>query len=122
MITVNNHIYHPQELEELCRQQKKIYKMNDDIAHHLFGSIVQLLKYGEKYNIKIPKKELLEQILINTKPLLEEHSQMVQEFNNTLDYFNSDQPQGNDANNHRRGNSTVKQHSYKVLVPYYTVW
>jgi len=101
------HIYHPQELEELCRQQKKIYKMNDDIAHHLFGSIVQLLKYGEKYNIKIPKKEQLEKILINTKPLLEEHSKMVQEFNNTLDYFNADQPTGNTTNNYLGDNRTL---------------
>jgi hypothetical protein len=33
-----------------------------------------------------------------------------------------DQPQGNNTNNYRGGNSTLKQYSYKVLVPYYTVW
>ena len=99
-------IYHPQELDELSRQSRKIYKMNDDIAHHLLGSVVQLLKYGEKYSVKIPKKEQLEQILINTQFLLKEHSKMVQEFNDTIDYFNTDQPKGNIDNNYREGNST----------------
>jgi len=60
-------IYNPQQIDELSRQQKKVYRMNNDITHHLVESIIQLLRYGEKYSIKIPKKEQLEQILINTQ-------------------------------------------------------
>ena len=33
-----------------------------------------------------------------------------------------DQPTSNRDNNYRGGNSTLKQYSYKVLVPYHTVW
>ena len=95
MIRMTNHAYHPQQLEELCRQQRKLYNINDNIARHLIGSIIQLLRYGEKYNVKIPQKEQLEHILHNTKFLLEEHKEMVKEFNDTLDYFNADQPKSN---------------------------
>ena len=89
------HTYNSQQLEELCRQQNKIHKMNDEIGHHLLGSVIQLLRYGEKYDVAIPKKQQLEQILFNTKFLLEEHSEIVDEFNDTLDYFNAHQPKGN---------------------------
>ena len=109
-------IYHPQELDELSRQSRKIYKINNDITLHLVGSIIQLLKYGEKYSIKIPKKEQLEQILINTQFLLKEHSEVVQQFNDTISYFNSDQPTGNTNKNYRRGNRTPKIYLYILSI------
>ena len=36
--------------------------------------------------------------------------------------LNADQPTGNTDKSNLRCNSTIKQYSYKVLVPYYTVW
>jgi len=85
-------IYNPQQKDELTRHLNKIHRMNTDITHHLAESIIQLLRYGEKYSVKIPKKEQLKQILTNTQFLLKEHSQMTHEFNDILGYFNPDRP------------------------------
>ena len=51
------------------------------------------------------------------KSLLRQASKALAKLNGKVD-----QPQGNINNNYREGNSTLKQHSYKVLVPYHTVW
>ena len=44
------------------------------------------------------QKKQLEQILLNSKFLLEEHRNIVSEFNSTLDYFNSGHPTTFDTN------------------------
>ena len=84
------------QLAEYSRHLNKICIINEGISEQLFGSVVYLLKYSEKYNVKLPKKEELERILFNAKPLLESHNQALQELENTkifLGFFQ--QPTGN---------------------------
>ena len=111
-------------LEQIVKMRDSlefVSKINNDLSEHLICSIIQLLKYGEKYDVVIPKKKQLEQILLNTKFLLKEKHEAVDKFNTLNRYFN-DQPTKNSDDNNRRPNRTLKQYSYKVLVPYHTVW
>ena len=89
-----------------------VSKINNDLSEHLICSIIQLLRYGEKYDVVVPKKKQLEQILLNTKFLLEEKHEAVDKFNALNSYFN-DQPTKNTTNNNQRLNRTLKQ----VLLP-----
>jgi hypothetical protein len=75
-------------LEQLLEYKKSLQlaqKTNESISEHLVGSIIQILKYGEKYNIVIPKRDLLEQILLNTRHLWNEHNLAVDKFNQKSD-------------------------------------
>lgn len=71
------------QLAEYSRHLNKIRTLNENISEQLFGSVVYLLKYAEKYNIKLPKKEELERILFNAKPLLESHNLALEELEQT---------------------------------------
>ena len=51
---------------------------------------------------------------------IEKSRMLLNQVSHILDKLNP--PTGNTNQNHLRGNSTIKRHSYKVLVPYYTVW
>ncbi|MCJ8306863.1 MAG: hypothetical protein HRU07_07440 [Nitrosopumilus sp.] len=97
-----------EKIVETNKNMNRIIRINGILSQHLIGSTIQLLKYGEKYNVIIPRRDQLEQILQNTKFLLEEKQLAVNTFNKQNDYFNdeSDQPQSNTDNNYRRGNST----------------
>ena len=81
---------------------ENVARINNDLSEHLICSIIQLLKYGEKYNVIIPKKEQLEQILLNTKFLLEEKKEAVDRFNTLNHYFN-DQPTGHPTTQKKSG-------------------
>lgn len=84
------------ELVEYSRHLNKMHIINEGISEQLFGSIIYLLKYSEKYGVKLPKKEELERILLNTKPLLESYNQSIEEFEKIKAFFkNPDQPMGN---------------------------
>lgn len=84
------------QLVEYSRHLNKICRINDDILEQLFGSVVYLLKYSEKYGIKLPKKEELERILFNTKPLLESHNQALEELEKTKIFLGDfQQPKSN---------------------------
>ncbi len=87
------------ELSEYIRYLNKLRTINENISEQLFGSVIYLLKYSEKYGIKLPKKEELESILFNTKPLLDSYNQTLDEFEQTKKFFNNtDQPTGNTDN------------------------
>ena len=92
-----------EQIVECKRQLDKSVKFNDDLSKHLIGSIIQILRYGEKYNVTVPKKSQLEQILFNTKELLEEHNKIAQDFNKTNDFFlkSSSRPTTLDKKNNR---------------------
>lgn len=82
-----------EQLLEKKRHIEKIHNINVDLNQHLLGSIIQLLRYGEKYNVIIPKKQQLEAILINTKLLLEEYNESVDQFDATETLHQKNQPQ-----------------------------
>ena len=83
----------------------RIIRINEDLMIHLDSTIRWILHYCEKNNINPPNLDILNKSIQKTH-----------------EYLNpSYQPQGNINNNYREGNSTLKQHSYKVQVPYYTV-
>lgn len=90
------------------KNMNRVMNINKNLSDHLIGCTIQLLRYGEKYNVVIPRREQLEQILKNTLFLLEEKQLAVDIFNKQNSFFNdeSDQPQGNTNNNYRRGNRT----------------
>jgi len=101
-----------EKIAETNKNLKRLMRINRNLSQHLIGSTIQLLKYGEKYNVVIPKRNLLEQILKNTQFLLNEESHAISTFNLQNDYFNdSDQPTKNTDNNCRFGHRTC----FKVL-------
>lgn len=65
------------------------------MSDHLIGSTIQLLRYGEKYNVVIPKREQLETILKNTQNLLENEKEAISTFNIQNERFNTDKPKVN---------------------------
>ena len=99
-------------LEQLLEQKRyieKIHKINDDLSRHLIGSIIQLLKYGEKYNVMIPKKQQLEQTLLNTKEQLEKYNYAVEELDSINRYFT-------ERKNNHRFDSSINNKRYIVQV------
>ncbi|HSB57737.1 MAG TPA: hypothetical protein VLD38_08015 [Nitrosopumilaceae archaeon] len=101
------------QIVEYGRHLNNMRRINENISEHLFGSVIYLLKYSEKYSVKLPKKEELERIILNMKPLLESYNQSLDEFEKTMEFFrNSDQPKGNRENINREGNSASKQNLY----------
>lgn len=101
------------QLAEYSRHLRKIQVINEDISRQLLGSVVYLLKYCEKYNIKLPKKDQLESILLNTKPLLESHNRALVQLQQTKEILDGDDPSNRDLTgekNHRRPNSILNQH------------
>lgn len=89
------------ELAEYTHHLNKIRMINVNISEQLFGSVIYLLKYSEKYGVKLPKKEELESILLNAKPLLESYNEALDKLEQTKAFFNDDdhnQPKGNTDN------------------------
>jgi hypothetical protein len=82
------------QLAEYSRHLNKISKINENVSEQLFGSVIYLLKYSEKYGIKLPKKEQLENILFNAKPLLESYNQAIAELKQTDGFFHREDPDG----------------------------
>lgn len=91
---------------ETNKNMNRAMNINKNLSNHLIGSTIQLLRYGEKHNVVIPRREQLEQILKNTLFLLEEKQLAVDIFNKQNDYFNSDQPTFYSNKNNRRFDST----------------
>ena len=86
------------QLAEYSRQLKKICLINENISTQVISSAFYLLKYAEKYNIKLPNKEALESIMFNTKPLLESHNLALEELEKTKEFFKiSDRSPRSDA-------------------------
>ena len=84
------------QLAEYSRHLNKIRTINEDISEQLLGSVFYLLKYSDKYAISLPKKEELERILFNTKPLLESHNRALEELEKTKMFFGiNEQPKSN---------------------------
>jgi len=50
----------------------RLRKMNEELYDHLVGSIVWLLKYSEKYNVVLPKKEELYNLIKRSQFLIDE--------------------------------------------------
>lgn len=96
------------QLAEYSRHLNKIHIINVGISEHLYGSVVYLLKHSEKYGIELPKKDELERILFNTKPLLESYNNALADLEQTKTLFNADQPTGNSYKNNLEGNNTKK--------------
>jgi len=97
-------------LEKIVETKKnldRLININRNLFEHLIGSTIQLLRYGEKYNVIIPKKEQLESILKNTQILLQDQKDAIGTFNLQNNRFNdSDQPSGNTDKSNLEGNST----------------
>lgn len=85
------------------KNMNRIININKNLSNHLIGCTMQLLRYGEKYNVVIPKRDQLEQILKNTLFLLEEKQLAVDIFNKQNSFFNgdSDQPTFDSDKNNR---------------------
>lgn len=97
------------QIVEYTRYLNKIRKINENISEQLFGNLIYLLKYSEKYKVKLPKKQELEQLMFNTKPLLESYNLALDEFEKSKKFFKiQDQPTGNTNNFNPEGNSTFK--------------
>jgi len=90
------------------KNMNRIMNINKNLSNHLIGCTIQLLRYGEKYNVVIPRREQLEQILKNTLFLLEEKQLAVDIFNKQNSFFNGefDQPTFDDTKNNRRFDRT----------------
>ncbi len=71
----------------------------------------------EVYCVKIPKKEQLEQILVNSKFLLEEHKDMIDKFNFTVNYFKSHGPISNESSNQPTSNTDKNNHRLNSTLP-----
>lgn len=61
-----------EKIAETNKNMNRIIRINGILSQHLICSTIQLLKYGEKYNVVIPRRDQLEQIVKNTQFLLEE--------------------------------------------------
>ncbi len=101
----------------------KMKNLNHELLEHLNGSIRWMLSHSEKYDIPLPKKDellrmaekadlLVEQIVSRTDPIKSDMGQFGPKSNRK---FTDDE--GNPSLD-----GTIKQYSYKVLVPYHTVW
>ena len=78
-----------EKIVETNKNMNRIIKINGILSQHLIASTIQLLRYGEKHNVVIPRRDQLEQMLKNTQFLLEEKQLAVNTFNQQNDYFNS---------------------------------
>jgi hypothetical protein len=73
----------------------KLKNINVELHSHLTGSIYWLLKYSEKYNMPLPKKEELIRMLDKSEFFIDEMKNM------------ANQPTVNTNNNSREDNSTI---------------
>ncbi len=93
------------------KNMNRIININKNLSNHLIGCTIQLLRYGEKYDVVIPRREQLETILKNTLFLLEEKQLAVDIFNKQNSFFNgdSDQPTFYDTKNNRKLHRTLNK-------------
>jgi len=80
-------------------------KLTNELAEHLANSVQWLHYYCKKNNIPLPDQDRINEIVDKIIKLNDD-------FNRNF----------TGLSNNRRLDSTLKQYSYKVLVPYYTVW
>lgn len=62
-------------LKETLIEYKKALRlknMNQELIHHLHGSLFWLLRYSEKYSIPLPQKEALSSMIEKTDFLIDE--------------------------------------------------
>lgn len=81
---------------------KRIKNMNEELLHHLSGSIFYLLKHTEKYSIPLPRKDELVRMLEKANFLIDE-----------IIY----QPTLNTSKNNREDNRTYQQKTLNSIVP-----
>ena len=55
----------------------RIKSLNIELFEHLFGSVIWLQRYCEKYNIFLPKKDELERIIKKSEFLMDEIEQSI---------------------------------------------
>lgn len=102
---------HIDVLREAVFQHEKanlLLELNDKMYHEIIGSVVYIMKYAERNNIRLPNKENLYNIVKRA----EQQYDSIYETSNRK--FFPDQPKGNRKNNHRRGNRTC----FRVLLRY----
>lgn len=58
-------------------------KLNQELYDQLCGSILYLLKYSQKYDIPLPKKELLLGMIKNAESIIEQFAESHQPTGNT---------------------------------------
>ncbi|MFQ5782514.1 MAG: hypothetical protein ACE5GR_05615 [Nitrosopumilus sp.] len=83
----------------------EVEKMSHEMAEHLVDSIRWVIQYCKKNNLPLPNQDKLNEIVDRVVRLNDDFNRK----------FTGD-------GIHRRLYRTLKQYSYKVLVPYHTVW
>lgn len=61
-------------------------KINEELYSHLTGSVFYLLKYSEKYNVPLPKKEEILRMLEKSEFLIDEMISFSQPKDNSKNY------------------------------------
>ena len=96
-------------MTELEKRVTHGIRINEELMEQLHSTIRWVLHYCDKNNITPPNLQILSDSI-----------DRIQDYLNRLPNF--DQPTKNTTNNNRFGHRTIKQYSYKVQVPYHTVW
>ena len=103
------------------KRSHKILKLNEELLLHLHGSIKQIFRQVDKHNICLENRDKLNILLEKSIDYLDEIENEASK--SELGIFDDDPSTDNQhEENNRRHHRTLKQHSYKVLVPYHTVW